>query len=516
MFKTKHVKTNVGGKKVTLANELAFMTARELSLKIRNRELSPVEVTEAFISRIEERNKSLNAFVYFGFDDARKNAKKAERALLAGENTGIFHGVPTALKDLFGSKPGWVSTFGGVRALKNNIATTYCAYGERVEKAGGILVGKTNSPVLGFRGVTDNYLFGPTRNPFDITRNPGGSSGGSAAAVADGLVPIAQGSDTGGSTRIPASWCGVYGFKPAGGRVPFFGRPNGFRTYLFSTEGTITRTVEDAAMGLSILTGNDDRDPYSVNEKLDFMSALQGSVKTWKIAYSPNFDVYPVDKRVSEVVANAVKLFEQAGATVEEVNLGIRYDHLELSDLFSRIAMRGSISFFESLKSKGIDLLKNHREDLPPQYLEWIEKAYQMDMLDVTRDEIMRTELYDTVQNVFKNYDLLITPTTACLPTENGQDGNTLGPTHINGEKIDSLIGWCMTIMTNFTGHPSASIPAGLADNLPVGMQIIGKRYADTDVITASAVFEKLKPWSHIYDICKNRPIGVSESKTFG
>jgi amidase len=491
-------------------NELAFMSASELAANIKTRELSPVEVTEAFISRIEERNKSLNAFVYFGFDDALRDAKESERKLLADEDVGIFHGVPTALKDLFGSKPGWVSTFGGIKALKNNVATNYCAFGERFVKEGAIILGKTNSPVLGFRGVTDNYMFGATRNPFDLSKNPGGSSGGSAAAVADGLVPIAQGSDTGGSTRIPAAWCGIYGFKPAGGRVPFLGRPDGFRTHIFSTEGTMTRTVEDAALGLSVLTGYDERDPHSANEKVDFMSALHGSVKGWRIAYSPNLDVYPVDTRVAKVVADAVELFEQAGATVEEVNLGIPYHQREISDLFYRVAMRGSIGLMESFKNKGIDLLKDHREDLPTQYIEWMEKVYRMDMLDMNRDQIMRTKLFDTIQNVFKNYDLLITPTAAALPVENGLDGNTVGPTHINGEEVDSLLGWAMTLITNFTGHPSASIPAGLVDNsLPVGMQIIGKRYGDSDVITASAVFEKLKPWLNTYDICKNRPLVV-------
>jgi amidase len=494
-------------------NELAFMSASELAAKIKKRELSPVEVMEAFITRIEERNKSLNAFVYFGYDDALKNAKEAERALLAGEDLGILHGVPTALKDLFGAKPGWISTFGGVRALKNNVVDYYNPYGERLEKAGAIFLGKTNSPAFGFRGVTDNFLFGATCNPFDLSRNPGGSSGGGAAAVADGLVPIAEGSDSGGSTRIPAAWCGIYGFKPAGGRVPFFGRPNGFRTDLFSTEGTLTRTVEDAALGLTALTGYDDRDPYSSNEKVDYLSALNGSIKGWRIAYSPNFDVFPVDERVAEVVAEAVNVFKQAGATVEEVNLGIPYHQRELSDLFCRIAMRMSISLFENFKSKGIDLLKDYRDDLPVRYLEGIEQAYQMNMLDVQRDQDMRTKIFDLIQNVFKNYDLLITPTAASLPVKNVQGGNTMGPTHINGEEVDPLIGWALTTLTNFTGHPSASIPAGLVDErLPVGMQIIGKRYGDADILTASAIFEKLKPWNHIYDICKNRPLGIYQT----
>ena len=176
---------------------------------------------DAFIERIEARNKSITAFVYYGFEDARKAAKEAERALTSGEALGPLHGVPTALKDLFDSKPGWVTTFGGIRAFKDNVTDYYCAYAERMEKAGAILLGKTNSPVMGFRGACDNFLFGPSRNPFNTAKNTGGSSGGSAAAVADGLLPFAEGTDGGGSIRIPSSWCGVYGYKASFDAFPF-------------------------------------------------------------------------------------------------------------------------------------------------------------------------------------------------------------------------------------------------------------------------------------------------------
>jgi len=190
------------------SNELGYASAAEIAARIRRRDISPVEVIEAAIARIEERNPSLNALIYLGFADARREAKRAERAVMAGEPLGPLHGVPGAIKDLFAFKPGCATTFGGVSALKNFIAQFYCPFAERIEKGGAILVGKTNAPVMGLRGVTDNYLFGATRNPFDTTRNPGGSSGGSAAAVADGLLPFAEGTDAGGSIRItPASWC---------------------------------------------------------------------------------------------------------------------------------------------------------------------------------------------------------------------------------------------------------------------------------------------------------------------
>lgn len=492
-----------------MAEELFFMPATELALRIRRRELSPVEVVDTFIDRIEKRNPSLNAFVFLGFDDARKRAKAAEQALMTGEPLGPLHGVPTAMKDLFDFKPGWTSTFGGVRAFKDLVIDAYCAYAERIEKAGAILLGKTNSPVMGFRGTCDNYLFGPSHNPFNLAKNTGGSSGGSAAAVADGLVPLAEGTDGGGSIRIPASWCGVYGYKASYGRIPVLLRPNAFGSNIpFIFEGPLTRTVDDAALALTALAGYDSRDPFSLDEQVDFLGATRRSLRGWKIAYSPDFDVFPVDARVSQIVGKAVRAFEEAGAHVEEVRLGIQRHQRELSDLWCRLIIPLSVAAFEDFKQHGTDLLKDHRDDFPPQFLEWLERGYKLSALDVIRDQEMRTEIYDAIQGVFANYDLLVTPTLACLPVDNANDGNTVGPTEINGEAVDPLIGWCMTYFINYSGHPAASIPAGLSeDNLPVGMQLIGRRYADVDVLTASATFERLRPWSATYTRCANRPL---------
>src|SRR3984885_7677537 len=163
---------------MALSDELAYLGVAEMALRIRRRELSPVEIINAFISRIEKRNPSLNAFIYFGFDEARAKAKDAEIALMDGRELKPLHGLPVAIKDLFDFKPGWISTFGGIRALRNFTVNFYCAFAERIETAGAIILGKTNSPVMGFRGTCDNYLFGPSKNPFDTRKNTGGSSGG--------------------------------------------------------------------------------------------------------------------------------------------------------------------------------------------------------------------------------------------------------------------------------------------------------------------------------------------------
>src|SRR3954468_11851149 len=306
---------------MSLSDELAYMTVVELAGRIRRRELSPVEVLDATIERIEARNPSLNALVYLGFDDARAAAREAEAALLSGEAVGLLHGVPAAIKDLFDFKPGWPATFGGIRALRDFKLDTYCAFAERAERAGAILVGKGNSPVMGFRGVCDNPLFGPSRNPFDTSRNTGGSSGGCSAAVADGLLTFAEGTDGGGSIRIPASWCGIYGYKQSFGRVPYISRPNAFGgidPFLF--EGPLTRTVEDAALVLSAIAGYDPRDPLALDDHADLAragrrawdddAALAGAVRRpiagMRIAYTPDYDLFPVDRRVATVVGGAV------------------------------------------------------------------------------------------------------------------------------------------------------------------------------------------------------------------
>lgn len=491
-----------------MSDELAYRSATEIAARIRRRDLSPLEVMDAFLARIEARDPSLNAFVHKAFDEARERARAAERALTTGAALGPLHGVPTAMKDLFDFHPGWPSTFGGIPALRANIVDFYSVWPERMEAAGAIVVGKTNSPVMGFRGTTDNPLFGPTRNPFDTTRNPGGSSGGSAAAVADGLLPFAEGTDGGGSVRIPASWCGLYGYKQSFGRVPLVMRPNGFgATDPFIFEGLLVRTVEDAALGLSVLQGYDPRDPYALDERIDPLGAVRRSIAGWRIAYSPDFGGIPVEPAVAEVVADAVRAFEAAGAQVEEVDVEMPADQRELSDLWCRLIMPMNLEGIEGLKAQGVDLLGEHRDELPAEYLRWIDHGLGMSAMDVIHDQQLRTRVYDAVQTVLADHELLITPTLAVLPVPNADDGNTKGPTEVNGTPVDELIGWCLTYALNFTGHPAASIPAGMSGGLPVGMQLVGRRYADVDVLAASAAYERVRPWRDAYRRCQERPL---------
>jgi amidase len=490
-------------------DELAWMSAAELALRIRRRDLSPVEVMDAAIARIEKRNPSINALVFTDFDGARREAKAAEKAVMSGAALGRLHGVPSALKDLFDFKPGWVATFGGVRAMRDVVIDHRCMFSERVEGAGAIFVGKTNSPILGFRGVTDNFLFGPARNPFNTAKNTGGSSGGSAGAVADGLLPLAEGTDGGGSIRIPASWSGVYGYKASFGRIPYPARPNAFGAAApFIFEGPLTRTVEDAALALDVLAGYDPRDPYAIDAPVDFTAATRASIRGWKIAYSPTFGTFPVDRRVRAAVDKAVRAFEEAGAHVEEVSVDFKHSQLELSHLWCRMVTALSLTGLDAMaRGGGMDLMKDHADDLPKQFLHWAEVVRGMPVMDYMRDQEMRTDVYDAIQGLLNDYRLLVTPTLACLPVDNGTDGDTVGPTQIEGETVDPLIGWCMTYPVNYSGHPAASAPAGLADGLPVGMQIIGRRYADADVLAASAAFERLRPWQDTYKICEGRKL---------
>lgn len=486
-----------------MTSDIAYASATEIAARIRRGDVSPVTAVDTCLERLEQRDDDLNAFITVLDEEARERAREAEKAVEAGEELGALHGVPIAVKDLFDFKAGVRNTMGS-KPFEEFVPDESATYVNRLEEAGAIVIGKTNTPEFGHKGTTDNKIIGPTSTPFALDRNAGGSSGGSAAAVADGIVPIAQGSDGGGSVRIPASFCGVYGFKASYGRVAQAIRPDAFLSHTPTIHaGPITRTVEDAAVMLDVMSGPHPRDPLSMpDENPDYRGAVRRGVEDVHIAYSPTFDVFPVDDRVRAVIDDAVDAFEEAGATVTDVDIGIEYSQLELADLWLREIAMLYHSAVEGFKDEGIDLLGEHRDELSPEFAQLLEDTQDLSVIEYKRDEHVRTAVYDAIQDVFIDHDLLVTPTLAVPPVENEEDPDTqtVGPTEINDESVDPLIGWCLTYPTNFTGHPSASIPAGMTDDgLPVGMQIIGDRFAETDVLAASGAFERVYPWHETY-----------------
>lgn len=486
-----------------MAHEFDVNTASAVATAkaIRGREISSVEAVDAAIERIQRRNPPLNAFVYTAFDEARNRAQEADRVLALGMEVGPLHGVPTAIKDLFDFKPGWPATFGGIPALKDMVIPARCMWAERMEDVGGaIIIGKTNSPVMGFRGTTDNPLFGPTSTPFDTSRNAGGSSGGSAAAVAVGMIPFAEGTDGGGSVRIPAAWCGVVGFKQSWGRVPSVMRPNAFAaTNPFVFEGVLTRTAADLGTALQVLSGPHPGDPFVRQDRFTEVDAHERGVRGMRVAFSPDFGGFPVDDAVARTVTDAVQALAQAGATVTEVGTRLPRDQFELGELWCRLIGPLNLDTLDGLKAGGLDLLGDYGDELPAPFRHWLDEAASVSVRDYSALQVARSEVYDFVQSFFVDYDLLVTPTVACLPVKNSADGQTIGPSEINGVRVDPSIGWCLTYPLNYTGHPAASVPAGLCHGLPVGMQIVGRMGADADVIAACGAVERERPWSSSY-----------------
>ncbi|MEG0990943.1 amidase [Gordonibacter sp.] len=491
-------------------NGYGFTSAVDLSASVKGREISPVEVMETCIEMIERRGPSINAFTYTAFEEARAKAAEAEHVLMRGDAQGAFFGVPTAAKDFLPGVPGWPGTSGGVRALAHQIDKYYGTYTKALTFEGAILVGKTNAPSFAFSGTCDNKMFGPTSTPFNVKYNSGGSSGGSAAAVGDGILLVAEGTDGGGSIRIPSAWCGCYGYKAAAGTIGGAPRPNAYSTsHPFCWDGSISRTVKDAAYALQAMAGYDPFDPFSIDwGKRDFVKALDSSLEGWRIGFTPDFGIFPVDSEIAEIVEAAARRFEEAGAIVERVEFDIKRSHFELAEAWCRLISISGMEAVEAVKESGIDLLKDHADDLPTDFVYWINDTYRRGYRDYNRDDIIRTEIFDAMTAAFGSYDLIVSPTTACHPVPNDTGGSTVGPHEINSEKVEPLIGWCLTYFCNFTGHPAASIPAGLSrDGFPVGMQLIGRRFSDEDVLAASAAFERIQPWTDLYDITAGRTL---------
>ncbi|WP_144926268.1 amidase [Halorubrum salsamenti] len=479
--------------------DICYLPATEMASRIKRGDLSPVDLVDAHIERIEAREDDLNAFITLLKERAREEAKEAERAVETAEELGPLHGVPIAVKDLLGAMEGIRHTK-GAKPLENVVADNTAIAVQRLQDAGAIVVGKTNTPEFGHKGQTDNLLAGTTPTPFDLDRTSGGSSGGSAAAVADGMVPLATGSDAGGSCRIPASACGVFGYCPSFTRVPHAHRPNMFVAPPFFQAGTLSRSVSDAAVMLDVMTGPHPRDPFGLpDDGVDYVAATQRPISGLDIAYNPDLDgLFPIDPEVQSVVEDSLDAFETLGATVDDVEIGIDQTFDDLWHAFMdhwSVTMAG---INEGVKAEhGIDMYGDHRDELPDSVTEKIEEGQEMAALELGAAQAEITSFFDTIQDLFEEYDLLVTPTLSIEPPSTEY---VSGPSEIHGEETREALGWFLTWPFNLTATPNASLPAGLSKNgLPVGLQIVGPRYEDERVFAASAGFERVNPWADTY-----------------
>jgi amidase/aspartyl-tRNA(Asn)/glutamyl-tRNA(Gln) amidotransferase subunit A len=480
--------------------ELCFLPAVELAARIRRRDISPVEVVAAYLRRIEERNPLVNAYTLVLADQAMEAARKAEAAVMSGEPLGALHGVPVAIKDL--DDVAGVPTSMGSLAVENRVPKQSATVVERLLAAGAIVLGKTNTPEFGHKGITDNLRFGPTSTPWAIGYNSGGSSGGSAAAVADGMAALAQGTDGGGSVRIPAAFSGTVGFKASFGRVPSVTRPDGFLWgHPLVHIGPLARTVGDAALMTAVTAGPHPRDGLSLPQSgIDYLAAATRRLDAPRIAFAPRLGNFPVDPRVSQVIARAVDVLRAHGLAVDEREVDFKTDHYDLSLLWVRTIAIHYAAIATYWKSEGIDLVGEHGDRLTPQFRSMLTDYNHITAVEHALDDVLRTRVLDGLEDVLEDYDFIVSPTLAIPPVKNAADRNTIGPVEINGSRVEPLIGWCMTYPINFTGHPAISVPAGLTpEGLPVGLQIIGRRHRDEEVLAMGALFEQMQPWFGSY-----------------
>ena len=456
---------------MTPTRDLAFTPATELARLYRRRALSPLEVVQAALARIDVVNPQVNAFVTLVRDQALAAARRATAAMRRGKTLPPLFGVPVGIKDVTQTK-GILTTYGST-LYKDHVPDTDALVVERLRAAGAIVLGKTNTPEFAFGPNTVNELFGATRNPWNLARTAGGSSGGSAAALATGMCPLAEGTDLGGSLRGPAAHCGVVGFRTTPGLIPRYPSVLAWDTY--SVEGPMARTVADAALMLSVMAGPDPRSPisYAIDPR-PFIRAIQGaSVKGWRIAWTSDLGgLVPVDREVRDVFAAAVEAFRGAGARTkpECPDMGEVPEIVRLSRGLLMVARHG-------------DKLPRHRDVLQAGLVENTEQGLTLTASDVARGELLRTTLWNRVRGFLDGCDVWITPTTATPPFPLEQP--VLGR---------SFLTYAFSVL----GLPAISVPGGFtADGLPVGLQIVGPRGGEAAVLRAAAAFEAARPWAH-------------------
>jgi amidase len=462
--------------------DLCFTPATGLVRLFRSRKASPLEVMQGVLARIDQVNPAVNAYVTVAREAALRAARTATTALRRGAQLPPLYGVPVSIKDLTPTKG--IRTTWGSKIFEQHVPAEDALIVQRLKAAGAIVVGKTNTPEFGAGANTFNAVFGATRNPWNLALTCGGSSGGAAVALATGMGPIAQGTDLGGSLRIPAAFCGVVGFRTTPGLIPVYPREMAWDS--LSVTGPMAWTVADTALMLSVVAGPDDKAPLSYDvDTREFLKAVKTpSVKGWRVAWTPDLNgLIPVDAEVVRVAEGATKVFRSLGARVEA---GCP-DFSEVNDIV--LATRGL-----SMAALHGDKLAQWKDQMQ-QGLVWnIEQGLRLTPQEIGRGERLRTLLWHRVRAFLGSRDLLILPTAAVLPFPVEQPY----PTAINGKPLDNYTQWFfLTYGITVTGLPAISVPCGFTrSGLPVGLQIVGRRRQEAAVLRAAAAFEAEAPWA--------------------
>ena len=459
----------------------ADLSASEAVRLIAARQLSPVELADACIGRIEALNPAINAVVASDLDGVRKAAVEAEQRVMRGEPLGPLHGLPFGVKDMIDVK-GLPTTFGS-EIFRDNIATRDDAIVTAMREAGAIPLGKTNNPDWSAGGNSINRVYGATGNPHDPTKSAAGSSGGSAALLAARMAPLATGSDTGGSLRNPASFCGVVGYRPSPGVVPGDTRPIGL--FHFSTSGPMARTVADAGLMLSVLARPDRLDPLTtlVEGKLpwdpaSFATVTPLDLKKQRVAFSEDFGFAPTEKVVRDAFQDIVARISPHLGTTEETHPD-SHDADRIFSVLRAIAFVGHGRF-----------LAKDADKVGPNVKANVEEAFTYDMQDVYDALTAQTAYYRRWQGFYENWDFILCPAVTISP----RDWHELYPTEIDGHPTKSYYHWlAMAYASTLAGHPSITIPVG-RDRLgmPFGLQIVGRRHDDLGTLRMAAAIETL------------------------
>ena len=461
-------------------DRLWTLPAVELARRIANRSLSPVEVMESALARIEAVQPALNAFCFVYAEEALAAARAAEQAVMDVGPLGPLHGVPIAIKDFTPTKG--KTTTRGSYAFEHWIPDRDALVVERLRAAGAIMVGKTTTPEFAYSSFTESPLWGITRNPWDPARTPGGSSGGSGAAVAAGCVPLAEGTDMGGSVRIPAAFCGLVGLKPSLGRIPMDILPSVFDS--ISHFGPLARTVADAALFFSVAQGPDDCDIQSLKPALDVPVPPPGKLKGRRLALSVDLGFYAVDPEIEANTRAAAEALRSAGAEVEEVELAWTREQGDAWTAYWGVYLAAA---FEQV-------LPDYRERMDPHVVALIEAGQAMGAVPFKRIETIRTEQWLELARVFESFDAVLCPTMAqpAPPVE-------MSDADFQEEDEDGRFhGLDMTaLFNNVSQCPALSVPSGFTnEGLPTGLQIVGHRFDDLTVLDIGAGLEAVQPWA--------------------